>query len=101
MKLPARPEAIAELEESVAYYERRQPGLGLAFLREVEASVAFAAKHPAGGERRGGSDDSDLRRFVVRRFPYVVYVGRVRGDRQVVAVAHTSRRPDYWADRVE
>ena len=44
--------------------------------------------------------DFSTRRIVLRRFPYLdIY--RIESDRIViVAVAHTSRRPGYWRDRL-
>lgn len=100
MKLPVQPAAIIELDAAMAYYENERPGLGLELLQAVEEAVAFAAETPAGGERRGPELDAhETRRFVVERFPYLVYVARVGDRREVVAIAHASRRPDYWHDR--
>jgi toxin ParE1/3/4 len=41
------------------------------------------------------------RRFLLRRFPYLV-IYRVQGPTmvQVLAVAHTSRNPNYWKGRI-
>lgn len=49
MKLVALPEAIAEFEEAVAYYEEQRPGLGREFFLAIEAAVDFAAEAPAAG----------------------------------------------------
>ena len=101
MKLPIQPAALIELDEAMGYYEAERPGLGLELLDAVEETVAFAAEVPAGGERRGrGLQAHEARRFVVKRFPYLVYVARVGDRREVVAIAHASRRPDYWRDRL-
>ncbi len=41
-----------------------------------------------------------FRRVLTNRFPYaVIYVER-DADYFVIAVAHTSRRPGYWKDRI-
>lgn len=43
--------------------------------------------------------DERHRYFLMRRFPYqVIYRFRV-GNVTVIAVAHASRSPDYWANR--
>ena len=102
MKLPIRPAALIELDEAMAYYEDKRPGLGLELLDAIEETVAFAAEVPAGGERRGGGLDAyETRRFVVKRFPYLVYASQIRGHREVVAIAHASRRPGYWRERLK
>ena len=47
-------------------------------------------------------DPPDLRRYVLRHFPYVIYY-RYRAEEQVVeihAVMHTSRKPGYWRSRI-
>ena len=45
--------------------------------------------------------DSEFREAGVPDFPYsVVYRVLASGDVQVIAVAHASREPGYWRDRV-
>ena len=93
--------ALIELDEAMGYYETERPGLGLGLLDAVEETVAFAAETPAGGERRRDElETHGTRRFVVKRFPYLVYIARVGSRREVVAIAHASRRPDYWTKRL-
>jgi len=57
------------------------------------AAAELAASTQWYEQRRAG------RHFAVHRFPYrIVY--RVRDeDIYIVAIAHSSRRPDYWRDR--
>lgn len=44
--------------------------------------------------------DRPYRRKILTRFPYVVFF-RVEDDVvEVIAVAHTKRRPGFWLDRV-
>lgn len=87
--------AEAELLKALAYYARRRPGLGLAFLAAVEEAVARAAEAPAAGSPLGGA----IRRRLVPDFPYqVVYRADVVPVR-VLAVAHLRRRAGYWRRR--
>jgi hypothetical protein len=46
-----------------------------------------------GGERR-------LRATLLSRFPYAIVYKTSENEIHVVAIAHLSRRPAYWADRV-
>ena len=101
MKLPVRHEAFVELDEAITFYEEQRPGLGLELLDAVAATVSFAAAFPEAGESRGGSlERFETRRYLVKRFPYLVYVATVHGRREVIAIAHASRRPGYWRDRL-
>ena len=87
--------AEAELNEAAAYYARARPGLGEAFLAEVQRAVdALAASSYSGMEVEKG-----VRWWLVSRFPYSVLY-RVRDDNiRVLAIAHHKRRPFYWRAR--
>ena len=81
----------------MAFYEQRRTGLGAAFIREFEKSVELIQQNPDSGRPMG----EGYRRVLTNRFPYaVIYVER-DADFFVIAVAHTSRRPGYWKDRLE
>ena len=98
MSLPIglRREAEEEFDEAFDWYESRQTGLGEKFAAEVQKVF----------DRISGSPHAhrivfaDIRKGVVRRFPYCVYY-RPHSDRiEVIAVFHTSRDPATWQDRV-
>ncbi len=98
MSLPVafRPEARAELIDAWTWYEEQRPGLGDELEACVEATIGAAARSPAGYQRVY----AEVRRALVKRFPYGVYF-IVEGEvLLVLAVAHTRRRPHYWADRI-
>ncbi len=41
------------------------------------------------------------RRFLLRKFPFIlIYRERDSGDIQILAAAHTSRKPGYWKRRI-
>lgn len=89
--------AAAELVESARFYDRRRTGLGDDFLSAVDAVQALIRTQPQLG-RRGLLGTLSFR---TQRFPFrVVY--ELQPDRiWIVAVAHLSRRPGYWARRLE
>ncbi|MBM4365752.1 MAG: type II toxin-antitoxin system RelE/ParE family toxin [Deltaproteobacteria bacterium] len=92
------PEAADELVDAVAWYEERRPGLGAEFFGVVDAGMATVCATPMVAAAWPGLPR--YRRLVLQRFPYVL-VYEVRGEEvEFVAVAHTSRRPGYWADRI-
>ena len=64
----------------------------------IAATIDLIRTHPEIGTARRGRLPS--RQMAVHGFPYrVVY--RIReDDLYVVAIAHTSRRPGYWTNRL-
>jgi len=69
----------------------RGAGVSLEVSRAIERILEAPLRYSLG--RRGE------RRFVLDRFPYTLLY-RVREDHIfITAVAHQSRRPDYWRDR--
>jgi plasmid stabilization system protein ParE len=88
--------AASELIKSAKFYERRNPTLGEAFLSTVEATLPRIQRNPELGRigRMG------TRSWKTKRFPFrIVYLEQP--DRfWIVAVAHLSRRPDYWIRRL-
>ncbi len=44
-------------------------------------------------------DERTIRRFLLRRFPYVIIYEIVSDEIHILAVAHTKRRPGYWKNR--
>src|SRR5205814_2022182 len=90
-----RDEATAEFDESFDWYESKRAGLGLEFIAEVQEVFDRIAANP----RIHGVAFADIRKGVVRRFPYCVFY-RPHLDRvEVVAVFHTSRDPSIWQGR--
>lgn len=102
MKLPFEASAAEELESAAEWYEQERRGYGALFVSEVARNVERAADFPKSGVGVRGSDpERDVRSFAMRRFPYLVVTAIVGGRRAVVAVAHASRRPGYWRDRLK
>lgn len=97
MKRPVllRPEARAELVEAWAWYEARRAGLGDSMVTCVEAAVAMAARTPEAFQVVHG----EVRRVLLRRFPYGVYYVVEDDALVVLAIAHARRERGYWADR--
>lgn len=95
MRLEFHPEAEAELGEAARHYEGVQAGLGLRFFTCVEAALRRVVEAP----ERWPAIDGEVRRCLVRVFPFAVLYARI-GDRLLVlAVMHCHRRPGYWRNR--
>jgi toxin ParE1/3/4 len=90
------PEATAELNAAVGYYEQRVPGLGIEFRKEVEV----AAQKIQAGPLRWMAYSKRTRRFLIRRFSHLVVFFELADKILIVAVAHGKRRPGYWHGRI-
>ena len=90
------PEARAEFEQAVAYYDQCGLGLGDEFTDEVEAAIRRVINQPEAWSLY----HHGTRRCLTRRFPYgVVY--QLRPDHiLIVAVAHLRREPGHWVARL-
>ena len=84
------PQAEVEADEVAGWYEGQKPGLGFAFLTEVDAAVAVIAKNPF----RHGLRFGDLRRAPMRRFKfYGVYYFVQREEIVIISVFNDRQDP--------
>ena len=88
--------AQAEFIDAAAWYEQRREGLGEEFVREIELAIGKAADSPASYP----VVSADVRRTVIRRFPYCIYFRMRQGRLVVLAVFHGRRDPKVWQRRV-
>jgi plasmid stabilization system protein ParE len=96
LEVEFHPAAELELLEAEDWYARRSRTAARAFFHEVALVVESALAAP----ERWPLFLHDTRRVVFPRFPYSL-IYRLRDQRlQVVAVAHQSRRPGYWKNRI-
>jgi len=91
----ARPVVEREVQGAYEWYEREREGLGEEFLQTVDRSLDIIAEHP---------DifpfvHRDIRRAVLKRFPYSVLY-RVKSSHIVlVGCFHSKRDPTAWRGR--
>ncbi len=97
MKFYFHPEAEAEFDRAVEYYEQCQPGLGLEFMEEVYAAITRIIQYP----NAWSALSKNSRRCLVSRFPYGVIYQIKSLTLRIIAVAHLNRRPGYWKERLE
>jgi plasmid stabilization system protein ParE len=89
------PEAQAEYDNAVAWYQSRSPQAATRFETEVERVLSLIDTNPA----MFPSYDDEHRFAVLRRFPYSVVYQVQPGQVYVIAVAHSGRSPGYWQGR--
>jgi plasmid stabilization system protein ParE len=88
--------AEEEMTEASVFYQASSNGLGSDFLDDVQRVVDNLSEHPYLGTVVG----PNLRRMLLHRFPFSIIYSVEVDIILVIAVAHYSRRPRYWQDRV-
>lgn len=98
MKLVVLHEASEELSDAALWYENERVGLGTDLLAEAARAVKQIAANPTTWSFVPRS--RTVRRFLMARFPYVVYFDVHDDHVRVFAFGHTSRKPGYWRNRL-
>lgn len=87
--------AEVDYTESLCWYSERDLDVAKDFDEEFDRAISQIAADP----ERFPTCDTRHRFFLMRRFPFQI-IYRIRDDKvMIIAVAHTSREPDYWSQR--
>jgi plasmid stabilization system protein ParE len=89
--------ATADVKSAVAWYLRRSLKAASDFVKELDRAVDTIRRGPERWPIRKGK----TRQFLLWRFPFSVIYSAQEGAIVIWAVAHGSRRPDYWTRRVD
>lgn len=97
MSLPIvlRSEAEAEFDEAFNFYDFQRAGLGPTFAVEVQRVFDRIATKPL----IHPIVFADIRKAVVRKFPYSVFYREHHNRIEVIAVFHGNRNPSEWKRR--
>ncbi len=98
MNLPIvlRTEAQTDFDEAFDWYEAQRPGLGIDFAAEVQRVFDRISANPL----LHGTVLQDVRRAIVRRFPYSILYRVEATQILVLAVFHGKRDPSVWQGRI-
>lgn len=92
-----RPAAEQDITDAADFYEGRERGLGVAFLRELSGALSKIGALPL----QFPLVWRDARRALLHRFPFAIYfVLRDESTVIVLAVVHQRRHPTLWKARV-
>ena len=90
-------EAAAEYDAAFDWYLQRSSDAASEFDKEVNQALADIVCAP----QRWAIGAHSTRRFLLKKFPYVViYRESYSESVQVLAIAHASRKPGYWKRRI-
>jgi plasmid stabilization system protein ParE len=95
MRLTFHPQARAELNEAVDYYNSCRLDLGWDFAEEVEVAIQSIVAYP----NAWAALSSHTRRCLVNRFPYGVIYQVLEREILILAIMQLNREPDYWRNR--
>lgn len=91
------PDAETELGDAAVYYATHASiAIAEAFLAEYERVRDLLIEN----QQRGPHGDGGLRVYHFDRFPYTIVCAEDMHGPQIFAVAHQSREPGYWDERV-
>jgi hypothetical protein len=103
VRIELHPRAESEIFEAACWYEDRRDGLGDQFLEAVSRAFDFLVEAPQVWRSWPGAPSlvPPIKRMMLLRFPYAVGYRVFDDVVRVLAVAHTSRKPFYWAQRID
>lgn len=97
MKHSFHPEALEEYLGAVSHYSDISPRLGESFIKAIEFGIDNILTYPEAWQ----IVEEDVRRHLIKRFPFGIYYC-IEGDLiMIYAVMHMSRHPNYWKNRIE
>jgi toxin ParE1/3/4 len=88
--------AAADVKNAVVWYRSRSRKAAADFVKEPQRAATTIRDAPG----RWPSERNNTRRFLLWRFPFTVIYSNDQLTVTIWAVAHASRRPDYWAGRI-
>ena len=89
-------EATEEYDAAFDWYLERSPNAALRFDEEVDFALAQISAAPT----RWAGGPHSTRRYLLRQFPFTLIYRERAANIQIIAVAHTSRKPGYWKQRL-
>ena len=95
-RLVVRPQAEAELVAARNWYNTQRAGLGHEFVDEVAEASAAIATRPLSFPKVHG----EMRRAILRRFPYGVFFRTTTDEVIILGVVHGRRHPRLWRSRL-
>lgn len=95
MHFSFHPEAEKEFNQAIDYYEDMELGLGYDFALEIYATIERSVELP----KAWAVLEGDVRRALVKRFPYGILYSEERNGIFIIAVMHLHREPNCWKKR--
>jgi len=89
------PEAELDLADAYEWYDEQRSGLGEELLLSIEVTLEAIRENP----EQFPVVHKDVRRALIRRFPYGVFYLVEKEVVVVLAIFHARRDPKHWQSR--
>jgi len=90
--------ARREISDAFLHYKNSDdPALAQDFQRKLRGAFQELRQHPQRYSRWRGTY---VRKYTLKRFPYLIFYIDYPDHIRILAIAHTSRRPGYWRARI-
>jgi toxin ParE1/3/4 len=89
-------DAENDLDNSYQYYAEESTKVAESFFKQINSSLEIIKKNPESFPIAF----RDVKKFVVKRFPFVIYYQLNESLIRVIAIFHTSRNPEIWNNRI-
>ena len=89
--------ATADVKSAVSWYQERSSKAALDFIEELHRAAETIREAPD----RWPPGRNNTRRFLLWRFPFSIIYSEEESVITIWAVAHGSRRQEYWAHRLK
>lgn len=90
-----RPEAEKDIFDAFSWYNDRLPGLGHEFVNSIDSTIQILLNNPESCP----IIYRNIRRSLIKHFPYAVYFIIDKSSIIVLAVFHFKRNPKSWQKR--
>jgi toxin ParE1/3/4 len=88
--------ASADVKAAVSWYQQHSPKAAADFVEELHRAAETIRKTP----ERWPMGKNNTRKFLLWRFPFTVIYSEKESIITIWAVAHGSRKPEYWSRRL-
>lgn len=89
-------DAEVDFDKSFEFYSKDSTKVADAFFKQINLGFENIKQNP----KSFPIAHKDIRKYVVKKFPFVIYYRIVRTLIQVIAIFHTSRNPEIWNERI-
>ena len=88
-------EAENDFRNAYQFYAEESTRVAESFFKQINSSLEITKKSP----RSFPCSYKSVQKFVVKKFPFVIYYQLVESTIRVIAIFHTSRNPEIWNER--
>jgi plasmid stabilization system protein ParE len=89
-------EAEIDFDKSYEYYSEESPKVADIFFKQINLGFENIKQNP----KSFPIAHKDVRKHVIKKFPFVIYYRIIHTVIQVIAIFHTSRNPEIWNERI-